>query len=79
MHHDPMVLQFCDEMRKADRLPELELARQQEEKYNKHYLPENDKKPQLRYVMPKKKRTQKKAAEHTTDQPASATAKFNKT
>lgn len=27
MHHDPMVLQFCDEMRKADRLPELELAR----------------------------------------------------
>ena len=41
-------------MRKAERLPELELARQQEELYRKRFMPEKPK-ITLNYSLPKKK------------------------
>ena len=56
MHENPQVVQFCEEMRKADILPELELARQQEENFKKRLNPEKTIPPKLNYVLPKKPR-----------------------
>ena len=41
-------------MRKADTLPELELARQEEESFRKKMLPDAPKPPKIKYVIARK-------------------------
>lgn len=62
MHEDPQVEAFCEGMMKSnDRLPDLELARQQEAEF-KNKNRSNSLQPQkLHYVIPKKKIHSKKA------------------
>lgn len=54
MHEDPQVAKFCEQMRKADTLPELELARQEEESFRKKMLPDAPKPPKIKYVIARK-------------------------
>lgn len=54
MSDDPQVRKFSETMKKVDRLPELELARQQEEMYKKRFIPEKPR-IKLNYVVPKNK------------------------
>lgn len=56
MFVNPKVVQFCEEIRTSDRLPELELACQQEENFRTQFLKEKQVPPKINYVLPKKKR-----------------------
>jgi len=55
MYDDYQVKQFIEQMNKADRLPELELARQEEEALKRRFMPKKEQSAQLRYVVPKKR------------------------
>ena len=42
MHDDYQVKTFVEQMNRADRLPELELARQEEEALKRRFMPKKE-------------------------------------